>query len=82
MSIPILSLNSLVNNLTQLTSQVKADHASIALAGQMGQQAVKKSKTDTVTISKKAIQMVSTTNHSSAGGDVPEKAVDQAQEKK
>jgi hypothetical protein len=79
MSIPLMSLNSLFTNITQSANQVRGDHTAIAQAGQMGEQAVKKSKTDTVTISKKAIQMVSTAEQSSTQGSVSEKPVDQAQ---
>ncbi len=83
MTIPLISLNSLFANMTQQsTPQVRGDHAAIAQAGQMGEQAVKKSKTDTVTISKKAIQMVSTTEHSAYQGNLSEKAVNQTQAKK
>ncbi len=82
MSIPLMSMSSLFATITQGTSQVRGDHTAIAHAGQMGEQAVKRSKTDTVTISKKAIQMVSTTEHSTTQGSVSEKAVDQTQGKK
>ena len=82
MSIPLISLNSLFSNVTQGASQVRGDHAAIAQAGQVGEQALKRSKTDTVTISKKAIQMVSTTEHSTSQGSLYEKAVVQTQGKK
>lgn len=59
MSIPLITPNSVMANITLTNSHVRSDHSIIALAGQMGQQAVRNSKTDTVTISKKAVQMVS-----------------------
>lgn len=82
MSIPLISLSSLFSNVPQGTPQVRGDHAAIAQAGQLGEQALKRSKTDTVTISKKAIQMVSTTEHSLSQGSLYEKAVVPTQGKK
>ena len=82
MSIPLITPNSIMANITQITSHVRADHSTIALAGQMGQQAVRNSKTDTVTISKKAVQMVSSTKQSNSHGNKSKSTVDQAQGKK
>lgn len=82
MSIPLISPNSVIPGIPQINAQIRADHSMIALAGQMGQQALKKSRTDTVTLSKKAIQMVSTTKQSNLQAAASEKAVDQAQSRK
>ncbi len=77
MSIPLISIASIFTNTMQGVAPGKGDHSTIAHAGQVGEQAVKKSKTDTVTISKKAIQMVSTTQQSASGDFLSEKAVSQ-----
>jgi len=82
MSIPLISVGSLFPSMTPGATQVRGDHSLIAQAGQMGELAVKRGKTDTVTISKKAIQMVSTTHQSGSQGTISEKAVDQTRNKK
>ena len=82
MSIPLLTPNSVMANITLTNSHVRADHSTIALAGQMGQQAVKNSKTDTVTISKKAVQMASSAKQTNSQGSKSKNAVDQAPGKK
>ncbi len=58
-----------------VTQVQRGDHSTIALAGQMGQQAVKKGSTDTVTISQKAVQMVSNSKQSNSQASITEKPV-------
>lgn len=82
MPIPLITPNSVMANITLINSNVRADHSTIALAGQMGQQAVRNTKTDTVTISKKAVQMVTSTNKSNLQENKSKNSVDKAQEKK
>ena len=64
-------------NITLTNSHARSDHSIIALAGQMGQQAVRNSKTDTVTISKKAVQMVSSAKQAKLQGNETKNAVSQ-----
>lgn len=79
MSISAISPSSVQSNPTQTNPQVQADKNTMpAQAGQPAQKAIKAAQTDTVTISKQAVQLVS--DGDTAAQEAKESAAERASE--